>query len=207
MVTQKSATLVFYIVRVSKYKSSPCGCVCASVCKNAWLTRVHSQHFEMVPYNSPGTSGARPCIVTCMMIMTSMQNEPCWGSTWDDCQWRRVHVTSDCAGDRLYFPGVPRLVMGWVRARVYVDMIGLCRSIACNQTLHSIQPTTQDDVCIYVRSMLLMACYLQGLSFCACVCVRLYLRDSAPGHNCRSCPYWRVLTTFILSTAISVMIQ
>ena len=104
---------------------SPSVCVCTiRVYQSARLTRVHSQHFEILADNSPGTVWKRLCGVMTMVSMKML-----------DVRWRRANCTSDSeTRGRLHFARIPRLVMGWARAHVHLNLSAFCSSIAWDET-------------------------------------------------------------------------
>ena len=85
-----------------------CARVDVTLYTSAWLTRAHSQHFDMIPYSSPGTSRERYY----MMNVVSMRNVPL-RSSWGECylwSWHKtllVYRSDTTPGD------------GWVK-RIYL---------------------------------------------------------------------------------------
>ena len=92
--------------------------VCVGVCKSALLARVRSQHFEIMPDDSPSTSVARPYVMnTVWMEIVALRLK---------ARRRRVNITSGCeTRDSLYFARMPRLTMGRMKDRVYIGMFVL----------------------------------------------------------------------------------
>ena len=94
--------------------------ICA--CMNAWLTRVHSQHFERTPCNSPGILWARPCAM--IMVSTEMV------ASRENVGWWWINVTSGSeTRGCLYFARIPRLAMRCMSARVCVSVRALFSNI------------------------------------------------------------------------------
>ena len=131
-------------------------CVCLCKCKNVWRTRLNTQHFEKVSYNSPGTLGLWPCRVMAMLSMV-------WSevvASRVNIRRRRFDATSECAASGcLHFTPTWHLVIVCVGAWNCKLTKGLGRSIVRNGTLHLIYPLVeyshqQKIVCAWVFILL-----------------------------------------------------